>query len=179
MDDWTCCAVLTGHTSTVWGIDFEKPKPDHGPTSSRLVSCSDDLTVRIWTRTSSSECLSSPKKPPSILRTNSIEEQWAETTCLPATHTRTVYSVSWCASQPGRIVSCGGDGKVVVYEEFEHGERKEWQIVAEIEGAHGVYEVNNVCWAKRWDKGKRFEGEELVVSTGDDGVVSFWELVLE
>ncbi|RPB28587.1 WD40 repeat-like protein [Terfezia boudieri ATCC MYA-4762] len=185
VDDWACCAVLTGHTSTVWDIDFEKPKPSHGSAFSRLVSCSDDLTVRIWTRTSSSDSSSFINKPPSILRTNSIEEQWTETACLPAAHTRTIYSVSWCSSQPGRIVSCGGDGKLAVYEEFEveaheHGEKKkEWRIVAEVGGAHGVCEVNNVCWAKRWDKGKRFEGEDLVISTGDDGVVSFWELALE
>ncbi|RPB24111.1 WD40 repeat-like protein [Terfezia boudieri ATCC MYA-4762] len=193
-DNFETIAVLQEHTQDVkcvkWhpeeecGIYFE-PKPSHGSAFSRLVSCSDDLTVRIWTRTSSSDSTSFINKPPSILRTNSIEEQWTETACLPAAHTRTIYSVSWCASQPGRIVSCGGDGKLVVYEEFEveaqeHGEKKkEWRIVAEVGGAHGVCEVNNVCWAKRWDKGKRFEGEDLVISTGDDGMVSFWELALE
>lgn len=114
---------------------------------------------------------------------------------LPPAHTRAVYAVSWSASQPGRVVSCGADGRIVVYEEFEvvvlptptdeaegEGEKKkrkkrEWRIVAEVEVAHGVYEINHVCWAKRWDKGKRFEQEEMVVSTGDDGVVNFWELV--
>ena len=74
----------------------------------------------------------------------------------------------------------------MVYEEFEvapppeeaAGEKKkEWRIVAEVEVAHGVYEINHVCWAKRWDKGKRSEQEEMVVSTGDDGVVNFWEFV--
>ena len=94
--------------------------------------------------------------------------------------------MAWSASQLGRIVSCGGDGKIVVYEEVDipsadsEGEKThEWKIVAEVQNAHGVYEVNGVCWAKRWDKGKRFEGEELIVTTGDDGVVSFWEMSQE
>ncbi|KAF8476010.1 WD40-repeat-containing domain protein [Kalaharituber pfeilii] len=187
VDDWTCCAVLKGHTSTVWCIDFEKPKTNPDPSSnspSRLVSCSDDLTVKIWTRMSpTNQTSASTKQIPSILKTNSIEEQWSETGKLPSAHTRTIYSVSWSELQPGRIVSCGGDGRIVVYEEFDAssngtGEEKEkgWQIVAEMEGSHGIYEVNSVCWAKRWDQGKRFEGEELIVSTGDDGVVNFWEL---
>lgn len=173
--------MLTGHTSTVWCIDFEKPTPNAIPTPSRLVSCSDDLTVRIWTRASSPSS-SSAKQAPSILRTTSIKEEWNETVRLPVVHTRTIYAVSWSASRPGRIVSCGGDGRIVVYEEIEvdaaeqNEKKSEWRVIAEIEQAHGVYEVNNVCWAKRWDKGKRFEGEELVISTGDDGVVSFWEL---
>ena len=55
-------------------------------------------------------------------------------------------------------------------------EKTEWKIVAQIDGAHGVYEVNDACWAKRWDKGKRSEGEEMVVTTGDDGIVQFWEI---
>lgn len=72
----------------------------------------------------------------------------------------------------------------MVYEEFEavptpeeaqRENKMEWRIVSEVDVAHGVYEINHVCWAKRWDKGKRFEQEEMVVSTGDDGVVNFWE----
>lgn len=52
----------------------------------------------------------------------------------------------------------------------------EWVVVAEIEGAHGVFEINHVCWALRCDKGKRSEDEEVILSTGDDGEVKVWTL---
>ena len=46
--------------------------------------------------------------------------------------------------------------------------------MAEIDNAHDVFEVNHICWAPRADKGKRFEDEEVLVSTGDDGDVKVW-----
>ncbi|KAI9854975.1 MAG: Cytosolic iron-sulfur protein assembly protein [Vezdaea acicularis] len=52
----------------------------------------------------------------------------------------------------------------------------EWIILAEFEGAHGVFEVNHVCWASRWDKGRERDGEEIIISTGDDGEVRIWTL---
>ncbi|MCJ1313242.1 Cytosolic iron-sulfur protein assembly protein [Agyrium rufum] len=52
----------------------------------------------------------------------------------------------------------------------------EWTIIAEVEGAHSVFEVNHVCWAPRADRGRTREGEEVLLSTGDDGVVKVWVL---
>lgn len=49
-----------------------------------------------------------------------------------------------------------------------------WVILAELEAAHGVYEVNHVTWAKRYDRGKTRDEEEVIVSTGDDGEVKVW-----
>jgi hypothetical protein len=81
-------------------------------------------------------------------------------------------------------VSCGGDGKIVVYEESrdlsgekEDGQTSAWKIVAEMEGAHGVYEVNCVSWSTRYDKDKRGDSDEIIISAGDDGEVNFWVLV--
>jgi len=98
-------------------------------------------------------------------------------------------------------VSCGGDGKIVVYEEHlksgdaeamapkpgadetnggetsAEGNKGSWKIVAELEGAHGVYEVNNVQWSKRFDKDKKGNDDEIILSVGDDGEVNIWELV--
>lgn len=200
VDDWVCCALLEGHGSTVWCIDFEKPgSPRYiDSRSSRLASCSDDLTIRIWVRLSRSGDASGVKAVPSILRGAPVEEEWAHEATLPTVHTRAIYSVSWSAKS-GRIVSCGGDGRVVVYEEFpadtpmantdadpeelkeaEQPKPKpesEWRIVAEFEGAHDVFEVNCVAWSKRWDKDRRSDDEEIIASCGDDGVVSIWELV--
>lgn len=220
VDDWVCCALLEGHGSTVWCVDFEKPgSPRYVESrSSRLASCSDDLSVRVWTRVSRSGSAGGVKAVPSILRGAPVEEEWVHEATLPKVHTRAIYSISWSANS-GRIVSCGGDGKIVIYEELpttpaeastgvegtdtpmtdpspedlngssELGEPKEkseskppspkseWKVVAELEGAHGVYEVNCVAWSKRWDKDRKSDDEEIIASCGDDGVVSIWELV--
>jgi len=41
--EWLVFATLTGHTSTVWSISWDK-------SGTRLVSGSDDKTIRIWQR---------------------------------------------------------------------------------------------------------------------------------
>ena len=57
-----------------------------------------------------------------------------------------------------------GDGKIVVYTE----DQGTWSATAQIDGAHGVCEVNHVCWASK------SEDEEVLVSTGEDGSVKVW-----
>ncbi|KAI4151737.1 MAG: hypothetical protein LQ340_003333 [Diploschistes diacapsis] len=52
----------------------------------------------------------------------------------------------------------------------------EWVVVAEFDGAHDVFEVNHIAWAKRADRGKHDESEEILISTGDDGGVKVWAL---
>jgi len=174
--------VLEGHTATVWSIAFENAGAD-----SRLVSSSDDLSVRIWVRKPKPQRPTS-SGPPSILRqTDSVSEDWELQTILPQRHDRTVYAAAWSAKS-GRIASAGGDGKIVVYEEksFEdetmhdsstvNGEaKKEWVVAAELQGAHGVYEINSILWCKRRDKDSR-EDEEVLVTTGDDGIVNIFEI---
>ena len=54
-------------------------------------------------------------------------------------------------------------------------EATEWVVIAELDSAHDVFEVNHVTWAKRADRGKH-DDEEIVVSTGDDGGVKVWAL---
>ena len=161
---------------------------------------------------------------PSIIRplaAPSGDEEWAEEATLPPRHDGAVYAVSW-SGRTGRIVSAGGDGRVVVYEErwrgvdeggpgeggdveveaeanteveAEDNSLAEWAVVAELEAAHGVYEINHVCWAQRWDRGRTGPGsghgvvgdgvgerdggeqdEEVLVTTGDDGEVRVWML---
>jgi WD40 repeat protein len=41
IDDWTCYCTMESHDSTVWKVCFDG-------TGSRLVSCSDDKTLKIW-----------------------------------------------------------------------------------------------------------------------------------
>lgn len=220
--EWSCVGLCEGHEGTVWCIDWEphvgvRPlglADGDGPVSDlssdfseavsgpRLVSCSDDLAIKIWKR--------QPKEPPlkentenrlpSIIRNNNEEEEWFEETTLPPCHERPIYAVSWSVHSR-RIVSCGGDGRIVVYAEQPSDDhmlqneeplglhegrgitldqskpaRSMWKIVAEIESAHGVFEVNHVCWARRADSAKYPGDEEIIISTGDDGEVKVWSL---
>ena len=233
VDDWTCISVLQGHESTVWMVDWEpssiaeslmatadgKAEQDSwierrktsGP---RLVSCSDDKSIRIWRRKPREKGPEQNKL--SIIRTGSIEEEWIEEAQLPTRHDRPVYAISW-SKKTGRIASTGGDGKLIIYEERWRHQVKtsqdaagagtantmgqqlqgaqtdeattlqknatrtldmtEWVVLAELESAHDVFEMNHVCWAKRADRSKQGEDEEVVISTGDDGNVKVWKLV--
>ena len=94
-------------------------------------------------------------------------------------------------------MSTGSDGKIVVYEERwlnsatddvemrdassadaenASGSLTEWVTVAVAENAHDVFEVNHAVWAPRADKDRRFDGEEVIVTTGDDGEVKVWTI---
>jgi WD40 repeat protein len=162
----------------------------------RLATCSDDCTVRIWRRKAKErdDNASSNTGVPSIIRSAAIDEDWYEETILPQLHERAIYSVSW-SRVTGLIVSAGSDGKIIVYKERWRGHAEngvngegmevagaatqsptEWVIVAELFSAHSVFEINHVCWARRADKGKRADAEEVVLSTGDDGEVRVWTL---
>ena len=261
VDDWGCVAVLRGHDSTVWGVgwegaimrvggeDVETEAADDkrvwverrlasGP---RLISCSDDMSIRVWRKVPRKK--GPAQNPLSIIRSGSSEEVWVEEARLPQRHERAILAVAW-SSVTGRVVSTGGDGRVVVYEERWRGgpppgeklqgdsaikkghndgqasatpknivngakengdgsensteidhtmkdgttptnvaedaahssrEATDWMVIAELEGAHGVFEVNHVCWAPRADRDKKPD-EEVIISTGDDGVVKVWSL---
>ncbi|KAL1797146.1 hypothetical protein ACET3X_003752 [Alternaria dauci] len=171
----------------------------------RFATCSDDCTVRVWRRTPRERDENAERNAgvPSIIRSAAIDEDWYQEAVLPRAHERAVYSVSW-SRRTGLIVSAGSDGKIVVYRERwreqqaaaaasstengdvesmevdGHGAQKqaltEWVVVAELFSGHDVFEINHVCWARRADKGKRSEDEEVILSTGDDGEVRVWTL---
>lgn len=221
VDDWACCALLAGHGGTVWWVEFEgvgnmerlgegdglsdvqkellDERKKVGP---RLISCSDDHTIRVWQKRPKEgvDGSTAQSKMPSIWKNRDFEEEWFEQSRLPAIHERPVYAVSW-SRKTGRVASTGSDGKIVVYEERFSGkdpngdvamtdetERSgsqshteespgrltNWTVVAEIDNAHDVFEINHVVWAPRADKGRTSEDEEVLISTGDDGEVKVW-----
>lgn len=161
----------------------------------RLATCSDDCSVRIWRRKprERTEQESANTGIPSIIRSSTIDEDWLQEAVLPQHHDRAVYSLSW-SRNTGLVASAGSDGKIVVYKERwkppmangvppdranvegQSTTLTEWVVVAELFSAHEVFEINHVCWALRSDKGKRWDGEEVLVSTGDDGEVKVWTL---
>lgn len=195
--EWGCVALLLGHTGTVWGLAWESyTQPAEGAKSGdveegsetkhkRLISCSADETIRVWTRTSAADPRAKQKDQiPSTMRHISSEETWVTEAILPKAHSRPIYAVSW-SSKTGRVVSCGSDSLVVIYEERPLAEsaepsegdepkpKTEWVLLATLKMAHGPYEINHVTWCPRFDNGHKGDIEGIV-TTGDDGAVRMW-----
>lgn len=169
-DDWACVGILNGHEGTVWCSAFEHPKAPsaHGNTI-RLVSASDDLTIRIWhcqNESNDGEEITKSQQLPSSIKHGAKEMLWEQETILPKIHEYPIYSVSW-SSKSGKIVSGGSDGKIVIYQQNE--DSSEWEIESVQSSCHGVYEINCVSWCIL------DSGEEVIVSAGDDGYVNIWE----
>lgn len=53
-----------------------------------------------------------------------------------------------------------------------------WKVIGAKENAHGPYEVNHITWCKRHDATSAAAGEEMLITTGDNGVVQPWEVIL-
>ncbi|KAJ5740964.1 hypothetical protein N7493_000836 [Penicillium malachiteum] len=217
LDDWGQVACIKKHEGTVWFVEWEgtetAPKilpaegvdaeslrsqwrDQHALSGPRLVSCSDDRTVRIWRRLPKQmmqpgAMSSATTGIPSIIRPSGTDETWEEDAVLPHAHELAVYAVAW-SRRTGLLASVGADGRIVVYEErvvrstdsdameTESAEGKtllttEWSILAVVDGAHGIYEINHAAWAKRADRGSDGD-EEVLVTTADDGSVKVWTL---
>ncbi|KAM5453237.1 Cytosolic iron-sulfur protein assembly protein [Microsporum audouinii] len=149
---------------------------------------------------------------PGTIRTCSIEETWVQESVLPGEHDLSIYSVSWSkrsgllasTGADGKIVIYGERPKLshlhgdsgelpvpsskgaVAIEDIQVTNtlaiETEWHILSTIEAAHGIHEVNHVCWAKRGNPDSRLDGrlnqqEEILLSTGDNGIVRAWEVV--
>lgn len=195
--EWVCVAVLEGHTETVWGIQWE-PKPDNKKFP-RLLTYSADATMRVWTlkeedddADDGSGARSALGGIPNTMR-QSLREDWVCTAILPKAHDRDIYSAAW-STQNGLVASTGSDGRIVLYKEEEDENMvnadtadaadadqlpgsSRWKIVSLQEGAHGPYEINHITWCKRYDPACERKGEEeMLVSTGDDGVVRPWKV---
>ncbi|KAJ5772834.1 hypothetical protein N7457_007730 [Penicillium paradoxum] len=225
LDDWGQVACIKGHGGTVWFLDWEgENNVPRGPSSPeaeselsaleaqwrtqtalsgpRLISCSDDRTVRVWQRqpkeAQQQTALSSATTGiPSIIRPMGTDEVWEENAVLPLAHELPVYAVAW-SKRSGLVASTGADGRIAIYEERIIAQkqdqeqdnadpdamdttsadeltalRTEWVLVAVQDGAHDIYEINHVAWAKRADRGSGTE-EEVLISTADDGSVKVW-----
>ncbi|KAM7209558.1 WD40-repeat-containing domain protein [Naviculisporaceae sp. PSN 640] len=134
---------------------------------------------------------------PNTMR-RSLREDWECTAVLPKVHTREIYSACWSA-KTGLVASTGSDGTIAVYGEVDatdgdtamgnttDGEKEKekekssahpsWEVLATVPVAHGPYEINHITWCKRFDSGTERKGEEeMLVTTGDDGVVRPWKV---
>lgn len=184
--EWVCVSVLEGHGGTVWGVEWEGRERSDGKFP-RLLTYSADGTLKIWTLDEQDDEEDGHGAPaerernplggiPNTMR-RSLKEDWRCTATLPKVHDTDVYSATWSRTT-GLVASTGSDGKLALYKEktAEDGSA-EWEVLEVRENAHGPFEVNHVTWCKRWDGG-RGGLEEMLVSTGDDGIVRPWEVVV-
>ncbi|KAL2815434.1 WD40-repeat-containing domain protein [Aspergillus cavernicola] len=199
--DWEGLETGPRHSTEVvsGGKEEEEWKQWHALSGPRLASCSHDQTVRVWQRQPKAQT-SAPGVGaiPSIIRPSGTDEIWEEGAVLPSAHVLSVYAVSW-SRRTGLLASVGADGRIVVYEErfvatsqteamdtdsspaheanpSQHP-LTEWSIVAVVDGAHGIYEINHVAWVKRADRGRdESTEEEVLVTTADDGSVKVWTI---
>ncbi|KAM0201663.1 hypothetical protein ACHAPA_003758 [Fusarium lateritium] len=200
--EWVCVAVLEGHEGTVWGLQWET-RPREGDLFPRLLTFSADNTIRIWTLKQEDEAEENGAPGsagalggiPNTMR-RSLREEWTCTAVLPKVHTRDIYSVAWSA-QTGLVASTGSDGVVALYAEdsaqdmttsdqdqpmanTEESKHAAWRLVTTQPGAHGPFEVNHVTWCQRYDVGSERRGEEeMIVTTGDDGIVRPWQVEID
>jgi WD40 repeat protein len=194
--EWGCFATLEGHEGTVWDLQWEPEvsqktfeteiltdteRPRRIP---RLMSASADTTIRIWTL---QPLPPPPNRPsyfnpsiPSTMRPAPANEIWTCTATLPKVHDLPVYSIDW-SKKTGRVVSAGGDGRVAIYGETTKGRtrvggeiEREWVVLGVLVGGHGPYEINCVTWCTRFDPERRYDDEEMIVTTGDDGSIRAW-----
>uniref|UniRef100_A0A8C3UE56 Probable cytosolic iron-sulfur protein assembly protein CIAO1 n=1 Tax=Catharus ustulatus TaxID=91951 RepID=A0A8C3UE56_CATUS len=150
-DDWVCCATLEGHTSTVWAVAWER-------SGQRLVSCSDDRTLRVWERSESGEGQG---------QGSGTEHSWKCVCTLSGYHGRSIYDVAWC-HLTGAVATACGDDAVRVFEEVAAvapGDAVTFSLAAHVPRAH-AQDANGVAWHPR-EPG-------LLASCGDDGDIAFW-----
>lgn len=109
-------------------------------------------------------------------------------------HELSIYAVAW-SKRSGLLASVGADGRIVLWEErFATGSSTQetetdspsppqgrpiptkWVPIGVMEGAHGIYEVNHITWARRADRGREGDNkdEEVLITSGDDGSVKVW-----
>lgn len=141
---------------------------------------------------------------PNTMR-RSLHERWQCAATLPAVHAREIYSATWSATT-GLVASAGGDGLIAVYGEAPAetasdatmdqaameldgddatngaaataAPSRTWRILATMANGHGPYEINHITWCRRFDAGSERRGvEEMLVTSGDDGLVVPWQVV--
>ncbi|KAH8769796.1 WD40-repeat-containing domain protein [Diaporthe sp. PMI_573] len=143
---------------------------------------------------------------PNTMR-RSLREDWECTAVLPSVHRRDVYSAAWSAASglvastgsDGIIAVYREDASAPTGASkhatdgtgpsghAENGqstaiqgrpESTRWRVMGTVENGHGPYEINHVTWCRRFDPGAENRGvDEMLVTTGDNGVVKPWQVI--
>lgn len=144
-DEWSNFSTLQSHESTVWSISFD----DSGQ---RLVSCSDDRTIRIWA--AGSDDL----------------KQWTCISTLSGVHERPIYDVCW-SHVSGIIAAASGDDAISIFAQDTDGDSctkvRNFSLITKQKSAHST-DVNCLQWNP--------VREHVLASGSDDGTVKIWTL---
>ncbi|XP_021908602.1 protein CIA1 [Carica papaya] len=151
-ESWHCAQTLgesnNGHCSTVWALSFNA-------TGDKMVTCSDDLTLKIWGA--------------DIARMHSGDgyAPWSHLCSLSGYHDRTIFSVHW--SREGIIASGAADDAVRLFVEDKDGlvDGPSYNLLLKKDKAHDM-DVNSVQWSPGVNR--------LLASASDDGTIKIWEL---
>ena len=204
----------TGHSSTVWASSFS-------PCGQYTASCSDDLTIKIWAKYKKNN---SGDGGGAFRVGRTEKEGWSCIVTLKGYHERTIFSIDWTEAGNwtpeglaegevvlGRLASAGGDGKLCVIglsavpagESSRNGFEIKHTLLASVDQAHGVHDLNNVQWcrlgkdsdssdsqpkpnghAEDGDMDEDFykpdakkawqEARNMLATAGDDGDVRIW-----
>lgn len=146
--DWYCAKTLIGHSSTVWGAAWDMA-------GSTVVSCSDDLSITLW------EC-DSPSNP---------TKDWRRICTCRNVHEFPIYSIDWNVTHE-KIVSGGGDNKIAILKCYRGDDGLRTLMVEhQVLEAHSG-DINCV----RWNPNYNPDLADLLLSTGDDGLLKIWRL---
>eukprot|EP00899_Mesostigma_viride_P024588 jgi/Mesvir1/5313/Mv15407-RA.1 len=166
-EDWACIQTLQGptqgHGSTVWGISLNAD-------GSRMVSCSDDMTLMVW----GWEDDASTENGDAAAGTQKVAGKWKNLCSLGGYHSRTIFSVHW-SSLNGLIATGAADDNLRLFgETTPEGEGEadagvpSYRMLLCQDKAHAL-DINCVRWNPT-DK-------KMLASAGDDMVVKIWEVV--
>lgn len=144
-DDWSNFCTLQSHDSTVWSISFDS-------SGRRLVSCSDDRTVRIWAAGGDDLM------------------HWTCVATLSGFHDRPIYDVSW-SKVSDVIAAASGDDSITIFDEDRESggdtcsKVQNFSLVVKQKSAHSS-DVNCLQWNP--------VQEHVLASGSDDGTVKVW-----
>ncbi|KAL3358169.1 hypothetical protein AABB24_015354 [Solanum stoloniferum] len=158
--DWPCIETLgesdREHTSAVLSLSFSKERR-------RMVSCSDDLTIKIWNCERHST------------------ELWSHICTLSGYHDTTIFAVDWLREllravpkeedqDPEIFASAGADDAIRIFIEDKDNEVDglPFKLLLKKEKAHET-NINSV----KWHSGDK----RRLASASDDGTVKIWEFV--
>ncbi|KAG0478632.1 hypothetical protein HPP92_013351 [Vanilla planifolia] len=153
LDDWHCVQTLaeasSGHSSTVWSLSFNSD-------GDRMVTCSDDLTIKVWDTSENPSQMFGEENGP-----------WFHRCTLSGYHDRAVFSVNW--SREGIIASGAADDAICLFHEAKDysANGPSYKLILKKEKAHDM-DVNSVQWNPK--------EPSILASASDDGTVKLWKL---
>nr|XP_002121169.1 probable cytosolic iron-sulfur protein assembly protein CIAO1 homolog [Ciona intestinalis] len=154
--EWLSFATLSGHSSTVWSVSWSKD-------GRRLVSGSDDKTIKVWQK----------YEPGNMegIATKGETPTWKCVCTLSGYFNQPIYCVTWC-HQTDMIAACSGDNSIIVFREDESSGDSDpiFSVVASTQQAHDQ-DVNAVSWNPTTPG--------LLASCSDDSCIKLWKIEID